>query len=121
MTSSRSHTMSRTATKYMQRFTRSWFFGALSLATLLTFAAGAARAEDKPVRAAVEEAVAVHSIATAARLCNVITESELTHALSRMDRVHSSQLGAKDQETYRIVRGSDSFRNMVFAAALKKT
>ena len=67
-------------------------------ATLLALAAPAARAQE--ARAAIGEAAAVHALATAARLCNLISEPELTRALSRMDRVHASQLSPRDQETY---------------------
>ena len=87
-------------------------------AALLALAAPAARAQE--ARAAIGEAAAVHALATAARLCNLISEPELTRALSRMDRVHASQLSPRDQETYLILRTSDSFRNSVFAAALRR-
>lgn len=98
----------------------SWLSGAVWVIALLTMAAGAARAEDRPVRDAVDEAVSVHAIATAARLCKLITETDLTRAVNRMDRVHAMQLVAADQETYLILRSSDSFRNMVFASALRR-
>jgi len=88
------------------------------LASLL--AAFAVQAHEAPVRKAMDEAVSVHSIATAARLCNLITEADLARAVSRMDRVHAVQLQEAHQETYLIVRGSDSFRNMVFASALRR-
>jgi hypothetical protein len=83
-------------------------------------AAGHASAQETPVSGMLDEAVAVHSIATAARLCNVITESELTRSVNRLDRVHTAQLDARGRETYLIMRGSDSFRNMVFASALRR-
>lgn len=98
-----------------------------ALVTCLLFAC-AAQAQNQPadraaeggVRQAVEEAVSVHAIATAARLCNLISEGELTRATSRMTRVHTAQLGQQDQETYLILRSSESFRNMVFATALRR-
>jgi hypothetical protein len=58
-------------------------------ATLLALAAPAARAQE--ARAAIGEAAAVHALATAARLCNLISEPELTRALSRMDRVNPGE------------------------------
>jgi hypothetical protein len=82
--------------------------------------AGAAQAQQSPAQAAIDEAVSVHAIATAARLCNLISETDLMLATNRMDRVHAGQLATADQETYLILRGSDSFRNMVFAAALRR-
>ena len=82
--------------------------------------AGAVQAQQNPARAAVDEAVSVHSIATAARLCNLISETDLVRATNRMDRVHAGQLAPADQETYLILRGSESFRNMVFASALRR-
>jgi len=93
------------------------FVLALALSGLL---AAGAQAQEGTARGAAEEAVAVHSIATAARLCNLISESDLRLAANRMDRVHASQLPEAEQETYRILRGSESFRNMVFASALRR-
>jgi hypothetical protein len=90
-----------------------------TLAACLLFTC-AAQAQNRPVGPAIEEAEAVHSIATAARLCSLISESELTRATTRMDRVHRAQLSGTDQETYLILRTSDSFRNMVFASALRR-
>jgi hypothetical protein len=89
-------------------------------ATALALGAAPARADETAVRAAMEEAAAVHAIATAARLCTLITETELRHSLSRMDRVHAAQLDTRDRETYLILRGSDSFRDRVFASALRR-
>lgn len=89
----------------------------LAASLLLAFAA---QAQEAAVKAAVDEAVSVHSIATAARLCNIISETGLVLATSRMDRVHASQLTPAQQETYLIIRGSDSFRNMVFSSALRR-
>ena len=90
-----------------------------ALTTCLLFAC-AAQAQDAHVRTAVEEAASVHSIATAARLCNLISDSDLARATSRMDRVHAGQLDSNGQETYLIVRSGESFRNMVFASALRR-
>ncbi|MBI2772044.1 MAG: hypothetical protein HYX47_20665 [Burkholderiales bacterium] len=90
-----------------------------ALAACLVFTC-AAQAQEQGVRDAVQEAVAVHSIATAARLCNLISESDLTRATSRMDRVHAGQLDSAAQETYLIMRSGESFRNMVFASALRR-
>ena len=98
----------------------SWLFGVAWMVALLICAVGAARAGERPVHEAAEEAVAVHAIATAARLCKLISETDLTHAANRMDRVHSAQLSQPDQETYRILRSSDSFRNLVFSSALQR-
>lgn len=98
-----------------------------ALAACLLFACAAQaqsqtahRAADGTVRQAVEEAVSVHAIATAARLCNLISEGDLNRATSRMTRVHTAQLAPLDQETYLILRSSESFRNMVFATALRR-
>ncbi|MBC7436429.1 MAG: hypothetical protein H7332_10210 [Bdellovibrionales bacterium] len=106
-----------TAIKTRKLRTAAMVFGAL---TLLGAAAGAqAQSVQSPaVRAAVEEAASVHVIATAARLCNAISESELGRAANRLDQVQASHLGEKDRETYLIIRGSVAFRNSVFAAAL---
>ena len=35
-------------------------------------------------------------------------------------RVHASQLKSSEQETYLIMRGSVSFRNLVFSSALRR-
>ena len=106
--------------RHLKPFANSWMFGAILMAAVLMMAAGAARADERAVREAVQEAVAIHAIATAARLCNLITESDLTRAGNRMDRVHAGQLPREQHESYLILRGSDSFRNMVFASALQR-
>ncbi len=80
----------------------------------------AVQAQEAAVQVAVDEAVSVHVIATAARLCGIISETGLVRATSRMDRVHATQLTPGQQETYLIFRGSDSFRNRVFASALRR-
>ena len=91
----------------------------IALAACL-LAVATAHAQQNPARAAADEAVSVHSIVTAARLCNLITETDLVRATNRMDRVHAAQLAPADQETYLILRGSESFRNMVFSSALRR-
>ncbi len=92
----------------------------LSAAAAILLIAGAVQAQEAPVRNAVDEAASVHAIATAARLCNLISEGDLNRAASRMDRVHAAQLPRADQETYLILRTSDSFRNTVFSSALRR-
>ncbi|MBC7377863.1 MAG: hypothetical protein H7346_10605 [Burkholderiaceae bacterium] len=108
-----------TAIKTLKYRTAAVVLGALAL---LGAAAGASAqsVQSASVRSAIEEAASVHAIATAARLCNEISESELGRAANRLDQVHASQLGANDWETYLIVRGSMAFRNSVFASALSR-
>lgn len=108
-----------TAIKILKFRTAAVVFGALAL--LGTAACAQAQtAQSTSVRSAIEESATVHAIATAARLCNEISESELGRAANRLDQVHASQLGANDWETYLIVRGSVAFRNSVFASALRR-
>jgi predicted phage tail protein len=108
-----------TASKTFKFRTAAVVLGALALAGA---AAGvnAQSVQSTSVRSAIEEAASVHAIATAARLCNEISESELGRAANRLDQVHASQLAAQDWETYLIVRGSVAFRNSVFASALSR-
>jgi len=79
-----------------------------------------AQAQTAPVSAAVTEAGTVHSIATAARLCGFLSETELNRVRMRLDRVHTAPLSEQDRETYLIMRSSDNFRNYVYARALNK-
>lgn len=96
---------------------RALLAGAFGL-VLLASAATTVRAEPLKLGAAVGEAVGVHGMATAARLCGFMTESDLNRVRMRMDRVHAAQLGADERETYLILRSSDGFRNQVFSKAL---
>jgi hypothetical protein len=96
---------------------RALLAGAFGL-VLLASAATAVRAEPLKLGAAVGEAVGVHGMATAARLCGFMTESDLNRVRMRMDRVHAAQLGADERESYLILRSSDGFRNQVFSKAL---
>jgi hypothetical protein len=108
-----------TAIKTLKFRTAAVVLGALALLGAAA-CAQAQTAQSTSVRSAIEEAASVHAIATAARLCNEISESELGRAANRLDQVHASQLGANDWETYLIVRGSVAFRNSVFASALRR-
>ena len=96
---------------------RALLAGAFGL-VLLASAATTVRAEPLKLGAAVGEAVGVHGMATAARLCGFMTESDLNRVRMRMDRVHAAQLAADERETYLILRSSDGFRNQVFSKAL---
>ena len=62
----------------------------------------------------------MHGLATASRLCGFMNEADLNRVRMRMDRVHTSQLGERDRDTYMIMRSSDNFRNYVYARALGK-
>ncbi len=94
--------------------------GKLLAAALLATTCTAHAQQADAVRPAIEEAVSVHAIATAARLCSQISETELNRAANRMDQVHTARLDEKDRETYLILRGSSGFRNTVFASALRR-
>lgn len=108
-----------TVIKTLKHRTAAVVLGALALLGAAS-GAHAQSVQSGAVRSAVEEAASVHAIATAARLCNAISESELARAANRLDQVHASQLNDTDRETYLIVRGSVAFRNSVFAAALRR-
>ena len=91
----------------------------LCAGVLFTLGGKAAWAETT-VNNLVEEAVAVHGMATAARICGFMTEGDLNRVRARMDDVHTHKLNREDRESYLIMRTSDSFRNYVYAQALNK-
>jgi hypothetical protein len=93
---------------------------AICLGGTLVMTAPLAAAQSLTVDAAVSEAIAVHGMATASRLCGFMNEADLNRVRMRMDRVHTSQLAARDRDTYLIMRSSDNFRNYVYAKALTK-
>jgi hypothetical protein len=106
-----------TALRSVRHPIRTLVTGFLGL-VLMAGAVTAVRAEPLKLGAAVGEAVGVHGMATAARLCGFMTESDLNRVRMRMDRVHAAQLGTDERETYLILRSSDGFRNQVFSKAL---
>jgi hypothetical protein len=112
-----SRPVSHAATRPARHPVRVLWTGLLGLA-LLAVTATALRAEPLKLGAAVSEAVGVHGMATAARLCGFMTESDLNRVRMRMDRVHAAQLDTDERETYLILRSSDGFRNQVFSKAL---
>ena len=67
---------------------------ALLLASTLLLGATACQAQNTSVQTAVSEAIAVHGMATASRICGFMTEAELNRVRMRMDRVHATQLAA---------------------------
>jgi hypothetical protein len=86
----------------MKSFASGWSgtLGALGLGLALVWPAASARAD------------AITPLAAA--------NAQLNRAIARMDTVHSRHLNQGDLETYLILRGSDSFRNRVFASALDR-
>jgi hypothetical protein len=93
---------------------------AICLGGTLVMSSPHVAAQTLSVDSAVSEAIAVHGMATASRLCGFMNEADLNRVRMRMDRVHTSQLAARERDTYLIMRSSDNFRNYVYAKALTK-
>jgi hypothetical protein len=92
----------------------------LLLASTLLLGTSSCLAQTSPLKSAISEAIAVHAMATASRICGFIAEVDLNRMRMRMDRVHASELGRPDQETYLIMRASDSFKDYVYTNAMHK-